>query len=117
MDYIALRPCTFAGKRYAIGSIVPGADVADGKRQIALGTLAANPADSNITVTVKGVTLTVSEGEIQGVFDILQFESRDAVAAVQNEERENVRTIVAACDSRRAVKAAANGEKEKAGEA
>lgn len=139
MDYIALRPCTFAGQRYRIGESVPGSAVMDGKRQIALGTLAARrEADAgatDITITIGGAQISFSADELQAVFDILQADSRDAAAAIQTEQRENVRQVIAACDSRRSVKTAlkdapaddsdveaeaegeTDDEKEKAGEA
>ena len=141
MDYIALRPCTFAGQRYRIGETVPGSAVMDGKRQVALGTLAARrEADTDapdIAITIGGAQISFSADELQAVFDILQADSRDAAAAIQTEQRENVRQVIAACDSRRSVKTAlkdlpaydsdvdaeaeADGEtddeKEKAGEA
>ena len=135
MDYIALRPCTFAGQRYRIGETVPGAAVMDGKRQIALGTLAArrdtDAAAADISVTIGGAQIGFSADEMQAVFDILQADSRDAAAAIQTEQRENVRQLIAACDSRRSVKTAlkdapaddsdvdaeTDDEKEKAGEA
>lgn len=139
MDYIALRPCTFAGQRYRIGETVPGALVMDGKRQIALGTLAARrEADAgatDIAITIDGAQISFSAEELQAVFDILQADSRDAAAAIQTEQRENVRQVIAACDSRRSVKTAlkdapaddsdvdaeaegeTDDEKEKAGEA
>ena len=139
MDYIALRPCTFAGNRYRIGETVPGAVVMDGKRQVALGTLAARrEADAgatDIAITIDGAQISFSAEELQAVFDILQADSRDAAAAIQTEQRENVRQVIAACDSRRSVKTAlkdapaddsdveaeaegeTDDEKEKAGEA
>lgn len=139
MDYIALRPCTFAGQRYRIGETVPGALVMDGKRQIALGTLAvrreADAGATDIAITIDGAQISFSAEELQAVFDILQADSRDAAAAIQTEQRENVRQVIAACDSRRSVKTAlkdapaddsdvdaeaegeTDDEKEKAGEA
>ena len=135
MDYIALRPCTFAGQRYRIGETVPGAAVMDGKRQIAPGPLAARrdtaAAAADISVTIGGAQIGFSADEMQAVFDILQADSRDAAAAIQTEQRENVRQLIAACDSRRSVKTAlkdapaddsdvdaeTDDEKEKAGEA
>ena len=110
MDYIALRPCTFSGQRYRIGETVPGEVVMDGKRQVALGTLAARrEADADttdITITIGGAQISFSADELQAVFDILQADSRDAAAAIQTEQRENVRQVIAACDSRRSVKTA-----------
>lgn len=110
MDYIALRPCTFAGNRYRIGEPVPGALVMDGKRQVALGTLAARrEADAgatDIAITIDGAQISFSAEELQAVFDILQADGRDAAAAIQTEQRENVRQVIAACDSRRSVKTA-----------
>ena len=139
MDYIALRPCTFAGQRYRIGETVPGSAVMDGKRQIALGTLAARrEADTDapdIAIAIGGAQIGFSADELQAVFDILQATAGDAAAAIQEENRENVRQVIAACDSRRAVKTAlkdvpaddsdveaeaegeTDDEKEKAGEA
>ena len=139
MDYIALRPCTFSGQRYRIGETVPGEVVMDGKRQVALGTLAAHrEADAgatDIAITIDGAQISFSAEELQAVVDILQADSRDAAAAIQTEQRENVRQVIAACDSRRSVKTAlkdlptddsdvdaeaegeTDDEKEKAGEA
>lgn len=110
MDYIALRPCTFSGQRYRIGETVPGSAVMDGKRQVALGTLAARrEADAgatDIAIAIDGAQISFSAEELQAVFDILQADSRDAAAAIQTEQRENVRQVIAACDSRRSVKTA-----------
>ena len=110
MDYIALRPCTFAGNRYRIGETVPGDAVMDGKRQVALGTLAARrEADAgatDIAITIGGAQISFSADELQAVFDILQADSRDAAAAIQTEQRENVRQVIAACDSWRCEKPA-----------
>lgn len=139
MDYIALRPCSFAGSCYRIGETVPGSAVMDGKRQIALGTLAARrEADTDapdIAIAIGGAQIGFSADELQAVFDILQATAGDAAAAIQEENRENVRQVIAACDSRRAVKTAlkdvpaddsdveaeaegeTDDEKEKAGEA
>lgn len=110
MDYIALRPCTFAGNRYRIGETIPGDAVMDGKRQIALGTLAAHrEADAgatDIAITIGGAQISLTPDELQTVFDILQATAGDAAAAIQEETRENVRQVIAACDSRRSVKTA-----------
>ena len=82
----------------------------DGKRQVALGTLAARrEADAGATdvaITIGGAQISFSAEELQAVFDILQADSRDAAAAIQTEQRENVRQVIAACDSRRSVKTA-----------
>ena len=110
MDYIALRPCTFAGQRYRIGETVPGSAVMDGKRQVALGTLAAHrEADAgatDIAIIIGGAQISLTPDELQTVFDILQATAGDAAAAIQEENRENVRQVIAACDRRRAVRAA-----------
>lgn len=110
MDYIALRPCTFAGKRYRIGETVPGDMVMDGKRQIALGTLAACKGEAasaiGVAVAIGGAQISLTLDELQSVFDILQADADDAAAAIQEEPRENVRQAIAACDRRRAVRAA-----------
>ena len=110
MDYIALRPCTFSGQRYRIGETIPGDAVMDGKRQIALGTLAAHrEADAgatDIAIIIGGAQISLTPDELQTVFDILQATAGDAAAAIQEEHRENVRQVIAACDSRRSVKTA-----------
>ena len=92
MDYIALRPCTFAGNRYRIGETVPGKVVMDGATDIA--------------ITIGGAQISLTPDELQTVFDILQATAGDAAAAIQEETRENVRQVIAACDSRRSVKTA-----------
>lgn len=110
MDYIALRPCTFSGQRYRIGETVPGEVVMDGKRQVALGTLAAHrEADAgatDIAIIIGGAQISLTPDELRTVFDILQATAGDAAAAIQEENRENVRQVIAACDSRRSVKTA-----------
>lgn len=134
MRYIARRPCSFGGKKYLIGEDVPADVVLDGKRQVALGTLAAVQDDktSAILITLGEEQVSLAPEELQRIFDILQAKSEDAVALLQEETRENICRVIAVCDSRRAVKSAVNrskgenenadetadeGEKEEAGEA
>ena len=134
MRYIARRPCCFGGKKYLIGDDVPADVVLDGKRQVALGTLAAVQDDkaSAMLISLGEEQVSLAPEELQRIFDILQAKSEDAVALLQEEACENVCGVIAVCDSRRAVKSAANrskgenenadgtageGEKEEAGEA
>ncbi len=134
MRYIARRPCSFGGKKYLIGEDVPADVVLDGKRQVALGTLAAVQDDktSAMLISLGEEQVSLAPEELQRIFDILQAKSEDAVALLQEEACENVCGVIAVCDSRRAVKSAANrskgaienadgtageGEKEEAGEA
>ncbi|MGO5096288.1 hypothetical protein ACTQ34_10760 [Agathobaculum sp. LCP25S3_E8] len=117
MRYIARKPCSFGGKKYLIGEDVPADVVLDGKRQVALGTLAAVQDDktSAILISLGEEQVSLTPEELQRIFDILQAKSEDAVALLQEETRENVCGVIAVCDSRRAVKTAANrskGEKE-----
>lgn len=119
MRYIARRPCSFGGKKYLIGEDVPADVVLDGKRQVALETLAAVQDDktSAILISLGEEQVSLAPEELQRIFDILQAKSEDAVALLQEETRENVCGVIAVCDSRRAVKTAANrskGEKENA---
>lgn len=119
MRYIARKPCSFGGKKYLIGEDVPADVVLDGKRQVALGTLAAVQDDktSAILISLGEEQVSLVPEELQRIFDILQAKSEDAVALLQEETRENVCGVIAVCDSRRAVKTAANrsnGEKENA---
>lgn len=134
MRYIARKPCSFGGKKYLIGEDVPADVVLDGKRQVALGTLAAVQDDktSAILISLGEEQVSLAPKELQRIFDILQAKSEDAVALLQEETRENICRVIAVCDSRRAVKSAVNrsksenenadetadeGEKEEAGEA
>lgn len=119
MRYIARKPCSFGGKKYLTGEDVPADVVLDGKRQVALGTLAAVQDDktSAILISLGEEQVSLAPEELQRIFDILQAKSEDAVALLQEETRENVCGVIAVCDSRRAVKTAANrsnGEKENA---
>ena len=119
MRYIARRPCSFGGKKYLIGEDVPADVVLDGKRQVALGTLAAVQDDkaSAILISLGEEQVSLAPEELQRIFDILQAKSEDAVALLQEEACENVCGVIAVCDSRRAVKTAANrskGDKENA---
>ena len=119
MRDIARRPCSFGGKKYLIGEDVPADVVLDGKRQVALGTLAAVQDDkaSAILISLGEEQISLAPEELQRIFDILQAKSEDAVALLQEEACENVCGVIAVCDSRRAVKTAANrskGDKENA---
>ena len=119
MRYIARKPCSFGGKKYLIGEDVPADVVLDGKRQVALGTLAAVQDDktSAILISLGEEQVSLAPEELQRIFDILQAKSEDAVALLQEEACENVCGVIAVCDSRRAVKTAANrskGDKENA---
>lgn len=119
MRYIARKPCSFGGKKYLIGEDVPADVVLDGKRQVALGTLAVVQDDKTaaILISLGEEQVSLASEELQRIFDILQAKSEDAVALLQEETRENVCGVIAVCDSRRAVKTAANrskGEKENA---
>lgn len=119
MRYIARRLCSFGGKKYLIGEDVPADVVLDGKRQVALGTLTAVQDDktSAILISLGEEQVSLASEELQRIFDILQAKSEDAIALLQEETRENVCSVIAICDSRRAVKTAANrskGEKENA---
>lgn len=119
MRYIARKPCSFGGKKYLIGEDVPADVVLDGKRQVALGTLAAVQDDktSAILISLGEEQISLAPEELQRIFDILQAKSEDAVALLQEEACENVCGVIAVCDSRRAVKTAANrskGDKENA---
>lgn len=117
MRYIARKPCSFGGKKYLIGEDVPADVVLDGKRQVALGTLAAVQDDktSAILISLGEEKVSLAPEELQRIFDILQAKSEDAVALLQEETCENICRAIVVCDSRRAVKSAANrskGEKE-----
>lgn len=119
MRYIARKPCSFGGKKYLIGEDVPADVVLDGKRQVALGTLAVVQDDKTaaILISLGEEQVSLASEELQRIFDILQAKSEDAVALLQEETRENVCGVIAVCDSRRAVKTAANrskGDKENA---
>lgn len=119
MRYIARKPCSFGGKKYLIGEDVPADVVLDGKRQVALGTLAAaqDEKTSAILISLGEEQVSLAPEELQRIFDILQAKSEDAVALLQEETRENICRVIAVCDSHRAVKTAANrskGEKENA---
>lgn len=121
MRYIARKPCSFGGKKYLIGEDVPADVVLDGKRQVALGTLATVQDDktSTILISLGEEQVSLDPEELQRIFDILQAKSEDAVALLQEDTLENVCRVIAVCDSRRAVKTAANrskGDKENADE-
>lgn len=114
MRYIARRPCSFGGKKYLIGEDVPADVVLDGKRQVALGTLATVQDDKTyaILISLGEEQVSLAPEELQRIFDILQAKSEDAVALLQEDTRENVCRVIAVCDSRRAVKTAANRSKD-----
>lgn len=131
MRLIALRPCSFGGKKYFIGDEVPEEDVINLTVHESQGTLAAIKYDQNIIpeaaenrkvmipVIRDGegdvadvLSIPLTEGEIQHVFSIMQMTADKAIAAMEDIGSEDVLIVLHASDSRSAVKKAAKKRAE-----
>ena len=126
MRLIAVKPCSFGGRKYYIGEEIPEKDVADPKLQEKMGVLAiSGEASAELSVTEENgkvsvpvirdsdgdtaevLNILLTEGEIQQVFAILQMTVEKAGEAMEDVESEEVLIVIHAADSRAGVKKAA----------
>lgn len=120
MSYIALKPCTFAGKKFLIGEEIPADMVHPGNREnlVKMGMIAARgmsawveptkPANQGVVITLKGDTgeskLVVSEQDLQAIFDALSQKATDAEAVVKTLANADALVLLRECDARKTIK-------------
>ena len=128
MELIALKPCSFGGKKFYIGDEIPVESVLDPKAQEQMGVLVqVDPAQGRLApapapeVVLKEVdTMTVvigaKEGDLplnltqeglQAVVDVLTVKPAEAVSIIEKMEDGDALILVHIMDSRKAVKEAA----------
>lgn len=131
---IALKPCSFGGKKFFIGDEIPAEYVASPATQEKLGTLVVVKVDAEIDVheTVvypeskvslvvqsdgKEMTLEPTDRGIQDVFNVLIGKATDAEAIIKQMDDADALILLHLADSRKTIKEAAElRAKELAGE-
>lgn len=120
---IAKRPCSFGGKRFFIGDEIPEELVDCPKLQEDRGVLsvvgasnaenAQNPSEGVLRVNVQlegkngFETVSVNAESAGEALRLLQLTSDEAAGVLSGTEDADLLTIMDACDSRKAVRAAA----------
>lgn len=128
MKLIALKPCSFGGKKFYIGDEIPVESVLDPKAQEQMGVLvlvdpaqgrpAPAPAPEVVLKEVDTMTVVIGakEGDLplnltqeglQAVVDVLTVKPAEAVAIIEKMEDGDALILVHIMDSRKAVKEAA----------
>ena len=127
MKLIALKPCSFGGKKFYIGDEIPAEHVLDPRAQEKRGVLAIVPDDAGATppaesegirneVDTMTVVIRAKEGDmplnltkegLQSVVDVLTSKPSDAEAVIEEMTDGDALILVHITDSRKAVKAAA----------
>lgn len=131
MRLIALKPCSFGGRKYFKGEEVPPAEVINPAVQESQGTLAIIKDEQGMTletaetgkVTIPVIrdgegdvadvlSIPLTEGEVQHVFAIMQMTADKAAEAIEDVKSEEVLIVVHAADNRSGVKKAAKKRAE-----
>lgn len=123
MKLIARKPCSFDGKKFYIGDEVPGSLVLNPAEQEKMGVLAivndgqASEADlSPVPSDTVGLDIAADEGilhlevtteGLQAVVNVLTGKSADAEEVIESMSDNDALILLHMCDSRKAVKAAA----------
>ena len=123
MKLIARKPCSFDGKKFYIGDEVPGSLVLNPAEQEKMGVLAivndgqASEADlSPAPADTVGLDIAADEGilhlevtteGLQDVVNVLAGKSADASEVIESMSDNDALILLHMCDSRKAVKAAA----------
>lgn len=131
---IALKPCSFGGKKYFIGDEIPAEYVSNPSAQEKLGTLTVVNVDAEIdvheTIVIpepslslvvqsegKEMTLEPSDKGVQDVFNVLIGKASDAEAIINEMDDGDALILLHLADSRKTIKEAAElRAKELAGE-
>lgn len=126
MRLVALKPCTFGGKKFKIGEEVPAELVANPKLQAKRNVLSISDGEvipveelQEYTAEVGQVKFCINihtkEGELpveatneelQLVFDVLQENTDDAKKTISEIKSENALILLDVVDSRKTVKTA-----------
>lgn len=123
MKLIAKKPCSFGGKKFFIGDEIPGNLVISPKEQEKMGVLAmvgevsAAPLAAGIAPQVGvQILVPVEEGDLtlnptneglQAIFNVLMGNADDAKPIIEEMTDGDALILLHMCDTRKAVKAAA----------
>lgn len=127
MKLIAQKPCSFGGKKFYIGDEIPVESVLNPNAQAKLGVLAivnddagtippAEPQEIHNEVDTMTVVIHAKEGDLplnltreglQNVVDVLTNKPSEAENVIEKMTDGDALILVHICDSRRAVKEAA----------
>lgn len=123
---VAQKPCSFGGKKFYIGDMIPEELVANPKLQEKMGKLTIVQSGegevledlSEFTAQVGEVLFEISiaqkdgelkimlsEDKIAKIFGIMQMTVKEAETVIEEITDEDVLIVLNACDSRKAVKA------------
>lgn len=134
MKLIAKKPCSFGGKQFYIGDVIPVELVQEPKTQEKYGILTivnddaapaapAEPGDTTaavpLVVPVKDgpVSLALAVEDIQTVVDVLTATTDDAEKRIEQIDSDDILFLLHAVDSRKTVKAAAKARAQALSEA
>ena len=118
---IALKPCSFGGKKFYIGDEIPAEFVSNTEAQVKLGTIAAVEVESEVvideTIVIpdptfslivkkddEELTLKPTDKGIQDVFNVLIGKTTDAESIVNQMDDEDALILLHLSDSRRTVR-------------
>ena len=123
MKLFAKKPCSFGGKRFAIGDEIPVDLVVNPTAQAKMDVLsivndapAMDPGDPAGSITVVPVIVRTKDGDatiylsaeaFQTVVDVLTANAEDAADRVKQIDNDDILFLLHAADSRKTVQAAA----------
>lgn len=118
---IALKPCSFGGKKFYIGDEIPAEFVSNPEAQVKLGTITAVEVESEVvideTIVIpdptfslivkkddEELTLKPTDKGIQDVFNVLIGKTTDAESIINQMDDEDALILLHLSDSRRTVR-------------
>lgn len=118
---IALKPCSFGGKKFYIGDEIPAEFVSNPSAQVQMGTIASVEVESEVviedTIVIPEPTLSIivkkddeeltlepTDKGIQAVFNVLIGKTTDAEAIISKMDDEDALILLHLSDSRRTVR-------------
>lgn len=118
---IALKPCSFGGKKFYIGDEIPAEFVSNPAAQVQMGTITAVEVESEVVIdetivipdptfslVVKKddeeLTLKPTDKGIQDVFNVLIGKTTDAESIINQMNDEDALILLHLSDSRRTVR-------------
>lgn len=118
MAYIALKPCRFAGQAFKIGEAIPEGVIHAGQAEnlVKMGVLASSngvapTGTSNVVSAVEikagDMTLKISKGSLQRIFDTLTANVENAEKIVNKMTDGDALILLHMSDSRKSIKTAA----------
>lgn len=120
--YIAMKPCSFGSKHnYLIGDKIPDGVVAPDavKRLTKMGIIVEVEVPNVVTMEVKadGMTVKLTQEDLQAVMDVLTANADDAAALIKTIDGMDILFLINAADSRKTVQAAAKARAQDLAEA